>query len=128
MLAGTRTDEAAVIEHTGKRAVVREMERGYLAVANHYVSFDLRKKNGNDEEWLEDSRARYEAALLGLGARRGRQLLDLLHILGREPVLHGLTAHRMVFIPKTGKHYVAYRDTDRAVALWLRLGDSGTSA
>ncbi len=108
LVAGTKKNQAAVVEHCGSKASVRKMKDGALAVANHYESKALRSRNDDD---TEDSKERMECA-----EEHPYECGGQLASLDDFPAYHSLTCQQMVMVPKSGVFKAWYQNTNRAIA------------
>ncbi|MCK6499234.1 MAG: acid ceramidase family protein [Nitrospira sp.] len=123
LYAGTEPGEAAVIEHPGQgdNAVRRDMKGGALAVANHYMSPELRDMNDDDNEDSQD-RGRCALEAVRKASRKSKAKVTangLLKVLSAAPVLNEMTAQKMAFVPASGQCAFLYHDTDAAVEAWF---------
>ncbi|TFH48902.1 MAG: hypothetical protein E4H01_05400 [Lysobacterales bacterium] len=109
MVVGVKTDQAVVIEHTGKSVRCRWMEDGVLAVANHFEHPQLLQHNPDiEEDETDDSEERTEMA-----AEKGCHgaqlpLARMPSLLGQYPIYWDETVQQMAFIPKTGRYVARY--------------------
>lgn len=106
-ICGAEKGQACVIERTQREAIVRPLQEGVVAQANHHVARKFVPNNKTlaevEEESFEgDSMCRIDSLDRGLREAGSCSLDQLTELLNRPPVLNQYTCQQMIFCPASG--------------------------